>query len=414
MNYTLTTEVRVDGLYYIFNFGSAGSAAVRAADHRSGQSMLAAAQDQLASTGGIGDGDKGDIIVSGGVWTVKPEILGTGGGGPVTWTSVTGKPTFATVATSGLYSDLTGLPSLFDGSYAALTGKPSTFTPSAHSHAISDTTGLQTALDGKQAAGSCAAASHTHAIGDTTGLQTALDGKAATAHTQAASTITDFASAARAQTEAELVAGANVTITPSGTGATRQLTIAATGGSGGANLDGYTQMVPAAGLFIANSANATALGTQAQVANRTVIAPFVPAYATTIDQLGISISTLLAASNCKVVIYASDANGRPTTILRETANIDCTTTGTKFAAITSLALTAGATYWLGVRSSSTQTLRTIPAGGLPALTYSNAATPSAAQTLILTETFANAAANWTYASSQHSTVLMPLVLMRVA
>ena len=34
--------------------------------------------------------------------------------------------------------------------------------PVPHTHAISDTTGLQTALDGKQAAGSYAAASHTH------------------------------------------------------------------------------------------------------------------------------------------------------------------------------------------------------------------------------------------------------------
>ena len=33
-----------------------------------------------------------------------------------------------------------------------VTGKPSTFTPSAHGHTIADTSGLQTALDGKQAA----------------------------------------------------------------------------------------------------------------------------------------------------------------------------------------------------------------------------------------------------------------------
>ncbi len=52
-------------------------------------------------------------------------------------------------------------------------------TPVPHGHAISDTTGLQTALDGKQAAGSYAAASHTHSIANVTGLQTALDGKQA-------------------------------------------------------------------------------------------------------------------------------------------------------------------------------------------------------------------------------------------
>lgn len=185
-------------------------------------------------------------------------------------------------------------------------------------------------------------------------------------------------------------------------------------GVGAANYDGYTQMVPASGVFVGNNQNATALGTQAQVANRTVIAPFVSAYDMTIDQLGISVSTLLASSNCKAVIYSSDSSGRPTTILRETANIGCATTGTKFSSITSLTLTAGTTYWIGVRSSGTQTLRTLAVGSLPALSYTNAATPVAQQVLIKTETFASAATDWTYASSQHSNTLCPLVLMRIA
>lgn len=57
-------------------------------------------------------------------------------------------------------------------------------------------------------------------------------GAAATSHTHTASQITDFNSASRAQTEAALVAGSNITITPAGTGATRTLTIASTGGGG--------------------------------------------------------------------------------------------------------------------------------------------------------------------------------------
>jgi hypothetical protein len=40
--------------------------------------------------------------------------------------------------------------------YSSLSGIPSTFAPAAHSHAVSDVTGLQTALDGKQAAGTYA------------------------------------------------------------------------------------------------------------------------------------------------------------------------------------------------------------------------------------------------------------------
>lgn len=38
--------------------------------------------------------------------------------------------------------------------WAGVTGKPATFAPSAHDHAIADVTGLQVALDGKQASGS--------------------------------------------------------------------------------------------------------------------------------------------------------------------------------------------------------------------------------------------------------------------
>lgn len=73
--------------------------------------------------------------------------------------------------------------------WSTLSGKPTSFTPASHASAhgsagvdpitigISQVTGLQTSLDGKQAAGSYAAASHTHTIANVTGLQTALDGK---------------------------------------------------------------------------------------------------------------------------------------------------------------------------------------------------------------------------------------------
>lgn len=74
-------------------------------------------------------------------------------------------------------------------------------TPTAHSHAIADVTGLQTALDGKQASGSYAAAVHAHVIGDVTGLQTALDGKqaagsyAAATHTHTIANVTGLQAA---------------------------------------------------------------------------------------------------------------------------------------------------------------------------------------------------------------------------
>lgn len=51
--------------------------------------------------------------------------------------------------------EVTGLATVAEtGAYADLTGTPAEFPPEAHGHAIADVTGLQTALDGKQAAGS--------------------------------------------------------------------------------------------------------------------------------------------------------------------------------------------------------------------------------------------------------------------
>lgn len=66
--------------------------------------------------------------------------------------------------------------------------------------------------------------------------------------TQNSSTISDFDSTTRAQIEAALVAGTNITIVPSGLGASRQFTINASGGGGGGLT--YSQILSIASLRV--------------------------------------------------------------------------------------------------------------------------------------------------------------------
>lgn len=80
------------------------------------------------------------LTLSGGVLDAAPAS--------VTWSAITGKPTFATVATSGAYADLSGKPVLFSGAYASLTGIPATFAPAAHTQTWSTITATPTTLAG--------------------------------------------------------------------------------------------------------------------------------------------------------------------------------------------------------------------------------------------------------------------------
>lgn len=85
-------------------------------------------------------------------------IGGTGGGGVSNWEDLEGKPTWITDA-KPVYN------------WSEIVSKPETFTPSSHTHIISNITNLQTTLDNKSNIG------HTHNISDITNLQSLLDSK---------------------------------------------------------------------------------------------------------------------------------------------------------------------------------------------------------------------------------------------
>lgn len=89
-----------------------------------------------------------------GVLTLGTGLSITGGvlnaavSGAPAWSDITGKPSFASVATTGAYGDLSGSPALFSGAYGSLTGIPLTFAPAAHTQSWSTITSTPITLAG--------------------------------------------------------------------------------------------------------------------------------------------------------------------------------------------------------------------------------------------------------------------------
>jgi Protein of unknown function (DUF2793) len=153
-------------------------------------------------------------------------------------------------------------------------------------------------------------------------------------------------------------------------------------------------------------------GTLAGVANRMNLFPFIPGADLAIDRLAINVTTLVAAALSKIVIYSSDAAGRPNALIVETADLDCATTGVKNATV-SLTLRQGVTYWIGVRNSSTATLSAWAVAATPDI---NGGTPqtTARKTLQRTLTYATAApSTWGFLSSEINAAVATAVWLRV-
>jgi hypothetical protein len=135
--------------------------------------------DTVTSVGISGDLSTGDVEFRGGGATTISKS-----GGTITITSTD-------TDTNTTYSAGTGL-TLTGTTFSVTSG---TYAAASHTHSIGNVTGLQTALDGKQASGDYSVSGHTHAIRDITDLQTSLDGKAASSHTHAISSVTGLQTA---------------------------------------------------------------------------------------------------------------------------------------------------------------------------------------------------------------------------
>lgn len=156
------------------------------------------------------------------------------------------------------------------------------------------------------------------------------------------------------------------------------ITLTTTGTSGAATLVGSTLNIPQysgggasgvhalvqpyTGRIIPIVVGGTNMTTVTATANRITAIPFIPAKTFTSSNLFINVSTAVAGTNARILIY-SDVNGIPNTKLYESANLDCATTGIK-TATTSFTFNAGTTYWICTHTSSNQQLTSYAAAGM--------------------------------------------------
>jgi hypothetical protein len=83
--------------------------------------------------------------------------------------------------------------------------------------------------------------------------------------------------------------------------------------------------------------------------NELTFNPFRPMNNFNVNQFNIEVTGLAAGQSARVVIY-SDLNGKPSSKLYESANIDISTTGYKTVTM-SYSFTAGTLYWIGVQAN---------------------------------------------------------------
>lgn len=161
-----------------------------------------------------------------------------------------------------------------------------------------------------------------------------------------------------------------------------------------------------------------ATGTQAGAADRMDLFPWKCEAEFTSDQIAVIVTIGVVSAQGKVLVRASDSNGRPAALIFETAAMDFSAAGTVTVSIPSpgtYTFKRGLTYWIGVRHSSVATLATWALGATPELNGGTFASGSRFRILRQTLAFATAApASYTYSSGNLQTPNPIAVALRVA
>jgi hypothetical protein len=175
-----------------------------------------------------------------------------------------------------------------------------------------------------------------------------------------------------------VVAGSNVTVDNTDPA---NPVVSASGGGGASGI--HAMLQPSSGYVVSNNLTPSGFSSAVQVANRMIVSPFIPAITFTSSNLLIRVFNAVASSLVKILIY-SDLNGKPNTLLYESTDIDCSTTGTK-TVTTSFNFTAGTTYWLAYWGNSNPQVFTIATANMMTMRNQGAVpNPSNAMSVVVT------------------------------
>ena len=156
-----------------------------------------------------------------------------------------------------------------------------------------------------------------------------------------------------------------------------------------------------------NSFQGTASSILVGIANTIMLAPYYTSQPLTISQIGVVVTTAVAASFVKIVIYATDANGWPDVLLYESSDIDTSVATFQFESLT-FTFDSGVQYWVGVRFSGIQRIRSINTSSAVNLGMTASTATSYATILRQSVTYANAAPNpWVFVNAHRITNVTP-------
>lgn len=168
------------------------------------------------------------------------------------------------------------------------------------------------------------------------------------------------------------------------------------------------------GRYTTNALTATNPTTAPGAANRIELVPWLCPFSQSFDQFGTNVTAAVAGALGKVVVYAADADGYPSTLLYESGDMDFSTTGAKTATPGApLNFVRGALYWVGLRFSANATVSVHNAYTTPQL--GSASIGSVGKALRRTLAYATGAPNpWGYVVGEESNPNPVCVWMRAA